>query len=373
MNIVIAPDSFKESMTAVEAAGCIRKGIQAVLPDAGVVLIPMADGGEGTVASVLSRTGGTMKKVWVHDPLMRRIPASFGILPGKKTALIEMAAGTGLECLKPEERNPLLTSSFGTGELIKAALDSGCTRIIVGLGGSATNDGGAGMMQALGVRFFDSKGKSLPPVTGDLLGRICKIDLTKADRRIRHTEFVAATDVNSPLLGPHGATRTFAPQKGAGPQAVETLEKNMTGFAGLLEKTFAKDIKDFPGGGAAGGLGAAMTALLNARIQPGFEIVAGLTRLEEELKTAGLVITGEGKLDAQTKHGKTPWGVAVMAKKYHIPVVAFAGLVGEGVEKLYRNEFKAIIQISKPGMQPAEAIRQGKILLEEAVKRYFHF
>lgn len=367
-NIVIAPDSFKESLTAAEAAESIRKGIVKVLPLANTVLVPMADGGEGTVQSVVHSTRGKIIKTEVHDPLMRKISSFFGISGDGKTAIIEMAAASGIELLTGNEKNPFKTSTFGTGELIKAALNSGCTKLIIGVGGSATNDGGAGMLQALGVCFFDAKGREIHPNGGNLSG-ISSIDSANLDQRLNRINIVVASDVNNPLYGASGASQIFGPQKGASPAMVEKLERNLIHFAKLTEEITGKISHNIPGAGAAGGLGFGLISWLNAEIKPGFEIIAKLTGLEKIIRTADLVITGEGKIDTQTAHGKTPFGVAKLAKKYKVPVVAFAGIVDDHAKNTLKDLFTMIVPIADKSKPLSYSKKNAAILLQKAAEK----
>ena len=371
MKIVIAPDSFKESMTALKAAEAIKKGINEALPDAQTLLVPMADGGEGTVQALIDSTSGSIINIKVNDPLMRKIQSNFGILGDNNTAIIEMAAASGIEHLTESEKNPAITSTFGAGELIRAAINMGCTSIIVGIGGSATNDGGSGMMLALGAKFRDHSGKEFSPKGGYDLEKIIEIDLTELNRNIKGIKFIIASDVNNPLLRNTGASRVFGPQKGAGTEMVKQLEKNMNYYANLIENLTDKKLRDYPGAGAAGGLGFGMMAILNANLSPGFNIVAKLTGIELKIQKADLVITGEGKIDGQTHHGKTPWGVASLAKKHKVPVIAFAGQVRDNAAHLYKNEFKDIIEISNANIDLKTALKQGSQNLYKAVIKYF--
>ena len=374
-NIVIASDSFKESLTAKQACESINNGILEVIPGANVMMIPMADGGEGTVQALVDSTSGKLVAVRVHDPLGREIESFFGLLGDHKTAIIEMAAASGIELLKNSEKDPMITSSFGTGELIHAALDEGCRKIILGIGGSATNDGGAGMIQALGAQLLDEKGNELKP-GGTYLKQLQDIKLDDLDPRLKSTSFIVASDVDNPLLGENGATKIFGPQKGADKLKIEILEKDLEHFANITESFLGKKFRDHPGAGAAGGLGFSALAFLNANLNPGFDVVAKLTSLEESIKKADLVITGEGKLDAQTRHGKTPFGVAQLAKKYNIPVIAFAGKTDIKSIELYKDDFIEIIQIVSAKISLQEAMENASDLLCNAatktIRKYFH-
>lgn len=375
-NIVIATDSFKESLTAKQACESINKGILEVIPGANVLMIPMADGGEGTVQALIDSTSGKLITVRVHDPLGREIEAFFGLLGDNKTAVIEMAAASGIELLKNSEKDPLITSSYGTGELILAALDEGSKKIILGIGGSASNDGGAGMIQALGGKLLDENGKELKP-GGIYLKHLQDIKLDDLDPRLKSTSFIVASDVDNPLLGENGATKIFGPQKGADKFKVEILEKNLEQFANITESCLGKKFRDHPGAGASGGLGFSAMAFLNANLLPGFDVVAQLTSLGDSIKKADLVITGEGKLDAQTKHGKTPFGVAQLAKKYNIPVIAFAGKTDRESMELYKDDFIEIIPIVSEKISLQEAMENAsdllRIVTSKAIREYLHY
>jgi glycerate 2-kinase len=372
MKIVIAPDSFKDSLSALEVGKSIREGIQKVDASIETVLIPMADGGEGTVQSLIDATGGMIVHSKVHDPLFRIINSFYGIMGDGKTAVIEMAAASGLPLLKQDERNPLKATTFGTGELIINALDKGCTKIILGLGGSATNDGGAGMAQALGVRFFDDKGNDIGH-GGEELIRIEKVDLSGVDPRIKTVEFIAACDVENPLCGESGASNTFGRQKGANDTDVITLDKGLAHVAQVIREEYGKDFKDFPGAGAAGGLGFGVMTFLNGKIEKGIDIVANATNLEEKMKGASLVITGEGKIDFQTAFGKTPLGVAQVAKKLNIPVIAIAGSLGKDYNKLYKAGFNGMFSIIDKPMSLTKAIVGAKQLIENTTEAIIRF
>jgi glycerate kinase len=369
-NIVIAPDSFKESLTAPEVAEAIRKGIIRAVPSANTILVPMADGGEGTVQALVQSTRGKIIQVPVHDPLMRRIHAFFGILGDGQTAVIEMAAASGIELLSEKEKNPLKTSTFGTGELINAALDTSCNKLIIGVGGSATNDGGAGMLQALGIKFIDKNGEEISPAGGSL-DKIREIDTSSLDKRLNTINITIASDVSNPLYGESGATKVFGPQKGASPDMVEKLEKNLIHFSKLTGKNKGKKYHNIAGAGAAGGLGFGLISWLNAKIKPGFEVIANLAGLEERISTADLVITGEGKIDMQTKYGKTPYGVAMLAKKHNVPVLAFTGILEDEAKAMYKDIFQLIVSIRKKHMSLEESKRNAASLLQEATTKTF--
>lgn len=342
---VLAPDSFKESMTSIEACNAMQAGLQHVFPDARFILCPMADGGEGTVDALIEANQGKQIDVQVMGPLpSQQVSAYFGLIDDGKTAVLEMAQANGIHLVTSAQRNPLHTSTFGTGEMIRAALDHDVTKIIIGLGGSATNDAGMGMAAALGVRFLD-KNEQVVALGGGNLNQIYSIDLTQLDKRLNQVEIIIASDVNNPLLGPEGATHVFGPQKGATPDIVKRLESNLTHFAQLIEKELDINIKNVPGAGAAGGLAAGLLAFTSAKIQSGVETVIESTHLYEAIQQADYVFTGEGGIDFQTKFGKTPIGVARLAKKLNKPVFVCAGHVGEGLDSLYEEGITAIFGI----------------------------
>lgn len=366
--VVLAPDSFKESMSAQKACAAMERGIRKVLLDAEVIQVPMADGGEGTIDALVASTGGTRIEVEVSGPIpTEKITTYYGLLADKKTAVIEMAKANGLECLKIEKRNPLLTSTYGTGEIIKAALDQGVEKIIIGLGGSATNDGGAGMAQALGVHLLDATGKELS-VGGGSLKNLAKIDGSTIDPRIKTTEILIASDVDNPLTGPNGASVIFGPQKGATPAMVKELDQNLAHYAAIIKRDLANDIQMIPGAGAAGGLGAGLLAFTSATIRSGVELVIEYTQLAEKIAKADYVFTGEGGMDFQTKFGKTPYGVAQVAKKYNKPVFACAGFIGNQVETLYAEGITAIFGILAKASSLEEALQEGEENLERTVE-----
>ena len=368
MRIVIAPDSFKHSLTARRVAESISEGIQRVLPKAETILVPVADGGEGTVQSLVDATGGRIEKLKVHDPLMREVVSFLGILGDGKTAVIEMAAASGIELLDDDELDPMVASTYGTGEMMKKALDLDCNKMIIGIGGSATNDGGLGMAKALGVKFRDAGGKDVGE-GGGVLADIAEIDDSKLDERLKHCEVLVAADVTNPLTGEKGAAQIYGQQKGADEDQVKILDNNLARFGQLLHATYRKDFASMEGAGAAGGLGAGLMAFAGANIRPGFSIVEEVTGLEEKIIGADLVITGEGKIDHQTQFGKTPYGVASIAKKYNKPVVAFAGTLGEDYETLYKKGFDVIMPITSKPMPLREALEKAGPLLRQAAER----
>ncbi|KJR28056.1 glycerate kinase [Vibrio navarrensis] len=344
MKIVIAPDSYKESLTAMQVAIAIEKGFQQVLPDAQYIKLPMADGGEGTVQSLVDATGGTIIKHTVIGPLGHPVGGFFGLLGEGKTAVIEMAAASGLHLVTPEQRNPLITTSYGTGELIKAALDHGVEHIIVGIGGSATNDGGIGMAQALGTKLLDAQGKALGYGGGEL-ARLATIDCSDLDPRLAEVHIEVACDVDNPLCGEKGASAVFGPQKGATPEMVTILDENLAHYAAIIKQQLGKDVRDMAGAGAAGGMGAALLGLLDADLRPGIEIVMDAVRLDEIVTDADLVITGEGRIDNQTIHGKTPIGVARTAKKHGLPVIGIAGCLSADCGVVHEHGLDAVFAV----------------------------
>ena len=367
MKFILAPDSFKESMTAKEAAEAMERGIKKIIPDAECIQVPMADGGEGTVQSLVDATGGEIIEVEVTGPKGKKTKAIFGILGDKITAVIEMASASGIHLVAKEERNPLYTTTYGTGELIKAALDRGIKRIFIGIGGSATNDGGAGLLQALGGRLMDEAGEELS-FGGGALGKLQKIDLSGLDNRLKDVAVEVACDVTNPLTGKTGASHIFGPQKGATPEIVEILDRNLAHFAKIIREQLNKDIENIPGAGAAGGLGGGLMAFLNAELKRGVDLVIKYTALEEKVQGADYVFTGEGSVDAQTVFGKTPFGVAITAKKFNIPVIAFAGRIGEGVEVLYDKGINSIVGIMPGVVSLEEALQNGESNLERAAE-----
>jgi glycerate kinase len=370
MKILICPDKFKESLSAAEVAESIQRGILKALPDAQCKCIPVADGGEGTVQALVKATNGRIVQTKAHDPLMRMIDSYIGVSGDNTKAFIEMSAASGLALLQPAERNPLHTTTFGTGELIQAALDNGCREIIIGIGGSATVDGGTGMAQALGVRFFDRDGKEIQ-ACGSTMGMIEKIELSGIDARLAESRIEVASDVTNVLYGKEGAAFVFSPQKGADPEGVAELDKNLQHLAGIIKNLLNKDIAFVPGAGAAGGLGAGITAFLNGKIRKGFELVADVTGLTSWIEWADMVVTGEGKIDSQTLYGKAPAGVARMAASCKKPVIAFAGALGEGYDRLYEEGFLSVVPIADRPMALEESMKNAAVLLERAAERVF--
>ncbi len=344
MKIIIAPDSFKESLTAAEVASCIEQGFLKVFPDAEIQKIPMADGGEGSMEALISASNGTKIDLNVIGPLGNKVSSAYGLSGDRKTAFIEMAMASGLELLTETEKNPAITTSYGTGELIAHALSQGVDHVIVCLGGSATNDAGVGMMQALGVRFLNNIGQDIG-FGGLALNDIDTIDISQLNPKVHTCLFEAACDVDNPLTGPKGASAIFGPQKGADRVLVATLDKALGHFAERLRSQHSIDIEMQPGAGAAGGLGASLAAFLNAQLRSGIEIVSDALSLKDAMKNADLVITGEGRMDSQSVYGKVPFGVASLAKAQSIPVFGIAGSLGDGHEILKDHGITALFSV----------------------------
>ena len=364
MKIVIAPDSFKESLSALEVSKAIETGMKKILPEASFIKVPMADGGEGTVQSLVDATGGRLITKTVTGPLGTPVEAFFGISGDEKTAVIEMAAASGLHLVPSSNRNPLVTTTRGTGELIAAALDYGVEHIIIGIGGSATNDGGAGMARALGVLLLDSDGKEVGE-GGGALGSIAAVNIDGLDKRLETVKIEVACDVDNPYTGKRGASHIFGPQKGATQDMVEVLDNNLHHFAQIIWKDIGKDIEEVPGAGAAGGLGGGLMAFLSAELKRGVDIVIEAAHLEHHIQGADFVITGEGKIDGQTIFGKTPIGVAKTAKRHNVPVIAIAGNVASDSEIVHEHGIDAVFSIV-PGVVPLEdAFRNAHIYVEK--------
>jgi glycerate 2-kinase len=368
VKIVLAPDSYKGSLTAKQACEAMEEGIRKVLPDAEIVKIPMADGGEGTVQSLVDATSGTFHTVEVTGPLGQKVKASYGVLGDKETAVLEMAEASGLYLIPTEKRNPMLSTTYGTGELIKSALDEGCRKFIIGIGGSATNDGGMGMAQALGVKFLDERGNSLPFGGGNLRD-LFEINMDDMDPRIQESQFFIACDVDNPLCGPQGASFIFGPQKGETPEMVQQLDDGLAHFAEIISRDLGKFVADLPGAGAAGGLGAGLVAFLAANLKRGIEIVTETVKLKEQLQGVDLLFTGEGQCDGQTIRGKTPFGVAKIAKQAGVPVVFIVGRIGAGSEILYEYGIKSIFSMVDGPMTVEEAMGQAYDLLTKSAER----
>lgn len=359
MKFVLAPDSFKESMTAKEVCQAMENGIRKVLPDAKIISVPMSDGGEGTMDSLIDATNGQKYAVKVTEPLGTPVTAHYGILGDQKTAIIEMAEASGLSYVPQDKRTPATikkTTTFGTGELINAALKHDVTRVIIGLGGSSTNDGGSGMAQAIGVKFFDHNDHEITQkLGGGDLKQITRIDTIDINPKIKKTKFLLASDVTNPLTGTNGASYVFGPQKGADQATAKELDENLSHYA----KIIGQNIAQTPGSGAAGGLGAGLLAFTHAKIYPGVKLVANEVHLAEKIKETDYVFTGEGGTDFQTQFGKTPYGVAQIAKKYDVPVISLAGYIGKGIDHLYDKGFTAIFGILAKAENIDQALKDG--------------
>lgn len=371
--VVIACDSFKGSISSVDAACAIEKGIKAVFNSAKVVTVPIADGGEGFVDALVLAMSGEKVKFRTTGPLFESVDGYLGVTGD--VAIIEMASVSGLMLIGESQRNPMKTTSLGTGELIKAALDKGLRKIIIGIGGSATNDGGIGMATALGVKFLDASGNTVVP-TGEGMGRVASIDISGLDQRILEADIRVACDVDNPLYGKNGAGYVYAPQKGADASAVKTLDSNLKALADVIASDMDIDIKTMSGAGAAGGLGAGLVAFLGAEIKPGIELVLDAVGFDALIHDADLVITGEGRIDGQSINGKAPIGVAARAKKANVPVIALTGAVGEDYERVYEHGIDAVFSISRMAMPfeqikafSAEFLRQTTTDIMRLIKR----
>ena len=356
MKIVIAPDSWKESLSALEVATAIEQGFREIYPDAEYVKLPVADGGEGTVEAMVAATGGHQVPLTVTGPLGEPVEAFYGLSGDRQCAFIEMAAASGLESVPPAQRNPLLTTSWGTGELIRHALDAGVRQIIIGIGGSATNDGGAGMVQALGARLHDANGVDIGDGGGSL-ACLNSIDLSALDVRLQECSIRVACDVSNPLTGETGASWIFGPQKGATEAMILELDRNLEHYADVIKRTLRVDVKEVAGAGAAGGMGAALMAFLNAELRSGIEIVTQALNLEEHILDCSLVVTGEGRLDSQSISGKVPVGVASVAKKYHKPVIGIAGSLTRDVGVVHQYGIDAVFSVLTTITSLEEAFR----------------
>ncbi|HBK7258659.1 TPA: glycerate kinase [Vibrio cholerae] len=364
MKVVIAPDSFKESLTAKQVCDAIQAGLARVWHDAKFVAIPVADGGEGTVQSLVDATQGRLVEVKVMGPQGKRVEAFYGMLGDNQTAVIEMAAASGLHHVPVAQRDPKLTTSFGTGELIRHALDQGVTKLIIGLGGSATNDGGVGMLAALGARFTNADGDPIQ-LTGGGLHELTHIDLQDFDPRLQNCDILVACDVNNPLCGDKGASAVFGPQKGATPEDVQLLDVALRQFGLLTEKVTGKMVLESAGAGAAGGMGAALLAYTQAILRPGIEIVLETVQLAHQVSDADLVITGEGRIDSQTVHGKTPMGVAKVAKRFDVPVLALCGCTGDNYQAVYQCGIDAVFAAVPRAMSLEDALKESDFNLAD--------
>ena len=366
--IAIAPDSFKGTMTALEAAERIEEGFKSALTNILVKKIPMADGGEGTVCAIVEATGGKIIKRTVLDPLGRKIKSSFGISGDGHTAVIEMAEASGLLLLKPKERNPMKTSTYGTGELIRSALKLGVSHILVGIGGSATNDGGIGMARALGVRFLDATGHLLPDGGGSL-SKLVRIDMSKLDPLLKKVKIEVACDVENPLIGKTGAAQVYGPQKGATPAMINKLDAGLLNMANIIKRDLDVDILKVPGAGAAGGLGAGLMAFVGGELRPGVDIVIDRINLRQRIKGCDLVVTGEGRMDGQTVFGKTPSGVARVARELGIPVIAICGCLGKDAVKVNKIGIDAFFSALEDNVLDADLPKRSPEMLRNCAEQ----
>lgn len=367
MKIVVAPDSFKESLSAAGVARALARGLRQALPAAEIIECPLGDGGEGTLDAVLAATGGEVREARVTGPLGEPVTARWGWLAEQRTAFVEMASASGLELVPRSRREVLVATSRGTGELLHAALDAGAERLVLAIGGSATNDGGAGLLQALGVRLLDKQGQALGP-GGAALAMLASLDVTALHPRLAEVEVVIAADVDNPLCGPQGASQIFGPQKGASPEQVRQLDAALSHFATVTAATLGRDVREQPGAGAAGGVGFAALAFLQATFRPGIEVVAELVGLDDALIDADLAVTGEGRLDGQTLRGKTPAGVLRLAQRHGVPVVAVAGSLGEGYDALYEQGLAAAFSLVPGPLSLEEALAEAEVLLERTAR-----
>ena len=366
MKVVIAPQSFKGSISALDAARAMEEGVLRVVPDAGTVLVPVADGGDGTLETLVEATGGEVRSTTVTGSIGKPVAAEWGALGDGQTAVIEMARTSGLAMLSLAERDPLRATTYGLGEVLREALDAGFRSFIVGIGGSATNDGGAGMAQALGVRLLDETGNDLPP-GGAALADLRRIDVSGLDDRVMEARFSVACDVSNPLTGPEGASAVYGPQKGATPALVEQLDAALKNFAKVVERDTGTSIEAVPGSGAAGGLGGGMMAFLGGSLRTGVDIVLDHVGLEGKLEGADLVITGEGRIDFQTVYNKAPIGVARRAKRRGIPVLAVCGSLGKGFEDVHAEGIDAVVSILAAPMTLDEASARAGDLIADTV------
>jgi len=375
MRIIIAPDSFKGSMTAVEAAKSIEKGVLRAFPEAETIMLPVGDGGEGTLDTLVAVTNGHTVSFTVKGPLENIVEASYGVLGDEKTCIIEMSKASGIGLVPKSQLNPLKATTYGTGELIKKALDDGYKSFILALGGSATNDGGAGMLQALGMKLLDKNGEEIG-LGGSELNRIASIDKSNFDLRIAESDFLIASDVQNPLIGADGASHVFGPQKGASPEDAEYLDKCLKRFADVIEKETRIHLHNLPGSGAAGGIGGAFQVFFPSEMRRGIDVVIEHTKLNQLVEGADLVITGEGKVDFQTVSGKTPMGIAQAALSKNVPTIILAGSVGKGIESLYQYGVVSIHSLINEPMKLNDAINRSceltELAAEQIVRTFFY-
>ncbi len=370
MKIIIAPQSFKGSVSALEAAQAIERGVLRAEPEAATTLVPVADGGDGTLNVLVDNTNGEVFRSIVTGPLSHAVEAPWGVMGDGKTAVVEMARASGLALVPFRRRNPRTTTTRGTGEIIRLALEKGFTRIIVGLGGSATNDAGMGMASALGVKFLDAQEKSLPR-GGAALARLAHIDTSNLNPALKGVTIIGATDVTNPLCGPSGASAIYGPQKGASPETVAELDAALANFARVVQQDLGIDFlnEEWPGAGAAGGLGAGLLAFTGARLQSGIDMVCEVLNFDEHVRGADLVITGEGRADLSTIYDKSPVGVARKAGAYGVPTIILAGSLGDGYEELYNHGIAGVICIADRPMSFERSLARTEELLEGAAER----
>ena len=368
LRIVISPQAFKHSIGAREAALAIQRGVLSASPDAETILIPVADGGDGTLAALIDTTGGAYHEATVTGPLGDPLVARWGVMGDDETAVIEMALASGLALIPDERRDPRRATTQGTGELMRAVMDEGYRRIIVGLGGSATNDGGAGMAYALGARFLDANGNQLPP-GGAALAGLSRVDVTALHPAISATTIIGATDVTNPLCGETGASAIFGPQKGATPEMVSELDGCLANYARVVQSDLGIDVLHTPGSGAAGGLGAGLIAFAGAELRSGIDMVCDVLDFDRHAPGADFVITGEGRADRSTAFDKAPVGIARRARRFGVPTVLMAGSLGPGYETLYEHGIDAILPIAEEPADLETSLRRGAELLERAAER----
>lgn len=374
MNIFVAPDSFKGSISAIKYCQIAKKAILNIFKEATIVTCPLADGGEGTVEALVHNTQGVIKHAKVTGPVGDHVDAKYGILGDGVTAVIEMASASGLPLVPEEQRNPLYTTTYGTGELIKKVLDEGCTKIILGIGGSATNDGGAGMLEALGYQLLDKNGSIIP--RGAIgLKSLHSINVTACDSRIQDVEFLVACDVNNPLCGKQGASYIYGPQKGASQDDLPLLDNYLEHYAQVIKSELGIDVRDVAGAGAAGGLGAGLLAFMHASLQPGFDIIRNIVDIDQYFQgfDFDLVITGEGEINYQTVHGKLPVGVATVAKKYNVPVIGVVGSIGKDAHLVYEKGIDSLFSIVDGPRDLKYAMENGEELLYQTIERIMRF
>ena len=372
MNILISPQSYKGSISALNTAKAISIGVKNVLPEANTIILPVADGGDGTLETLVDVSNGQIKPCKVLDPLGVLIDSNWGGMGDNNTAVIEMAKMSGLALVEPEKRNPMFTTTYGLGETIKHALDEGYRDFIIGIGGSATNDGGVGMAQALGGLFLDSSGEQIK-YGAEGLSKLVKIDLSNMDDRLQETKFLVASDVTNPLLGELGASAVYGPQKGASKEMIPILEKAMINYVDVAKKSLELDVSEVPGSGAAGGLGAGLMMFVNAELKPGVDIVLDKNNFNKYLNNIDLVITGEGQMDYQTVYNKAPYGVALRAKKFDIPVIGISGSLGDSFQDVNDNGIDAVTSISQGAMNLDQLTASVSELIIESTEQVMRF